>query len=119
MVHVEDVCDAAIAVVTHEELSGRVYLVTDGQAYAPPAIQAAMCAALGRPLPRLVLSPWMLRLAAAAADYGVVIGTDPWVVDVAGTEAKRAAFRTARGDSDLADVAWTDAPGGGKAVPES
>ena len=77
MVHVQDVCNAAIAAIANTALTGRVYLIADGEAYSLPRLQAAMCAALGRPLPRIALSHWMLRLAAAGGDLLGTLGRRP------------------------------------------
>jgi len=49
-----------------------------------------------------------LSSAKAAADYGVVIDTDTWSVDVAGTERRRADLRRRRGWTEVPKVQWHD-----------
>ena len=49
-----------------------------------------------------------LSSAKAAADYGVVIDTDTWIVDVAGTERRRADLRRRRGWTEVPKVQWHD-----------
>jgi len=61
-----------------------------------------------------VLSP-----AKAAADYGVVIDTAAWTVDIAATRARRAAIAAARAWRSVPKVQRTDPPspgGGGSAA---
>jgi N-methylhydantoinase B len=52
----------------------------------------------------------LLSVARAAADYGVVVDTGRWRVDVAATEACRARIRTARGWRETPAVQWREPP---------
>ena len=67
MVHVEDVCTAALLAAEHPRAAGRVYNVTDGAVHTLREIVTAMCLALGRRPPRL-----RLPIAAARTAAGIV-----------------------------------------------
>jgi nucleoside-diphosphate-sugar epimerase len=68
LVHVDDVCSAAVAAATRDGAGGRVYLLTDGHSYSTRGIQELMYAACGRRRPRAVVPLALLRLGAAAGD---------------------------------------------------
>ena len=52
----------------------------------------------------------MISLAAAKAEYGVVIDASAWQVDAAATQRLRAEIRAARGWTEVPKVLWQDAP---------
>ena len=59
LISVTDLCRAALLVAAGKQASGNIYTVTDGEAYTPSRIEAAVYAALGRkkpnwPTPRVV-----------------------------------------------------------------
>jgi UDP-glucose 4-epimerase len=61
IVHVSDVCSAAIAAAEEPKTDGLIYNVTDGAIHTLKEIIAAMCDALGRSYPRLKLPAGMTR----------------------------------------------------------
>lgn len=69
-VHVEDAIDAAFLVARETRASGRTYCATDGQAYSTAWIYERTLEALGRPLPRWRVPPWLLRAGADAGSLG-------------------------------------------------
>jgi N-methylhydantoinase B len=50
----------------------------------------------------------LISLAAAANDYGVVVDTHHWKIDVAATQRLRAEIRAARGWSEVPKVLWEE-----------
>lgn len=73
MVHVEDLVQACILVAGRPEVSGKTYIVTDGQEYATNDIMAWIFEALGRkPVARIPFS-W-IRSAAALGDMLAAFG---------------------------------------------
>jgi UDP-glucose 4-epimerase len=65
-----DAADAAIAAV-HPDAAGRIFNVSDGQFHQMRDIEGAICAALGRRLPRLRLPAVPVRVAASVVDAAV------------------------------------------------
>lgn len=68
MVWVEDVVQAALLAASRPEANGKTYLVTDGQVYSTRRIQAAIYAALDRPLPRMAVPLGLLQAFARIGD---------------------------------------------------
>jgi len=68
MVDVRDVVQAAILAATNPSATGKIYIVTDGQAYTTRQIYEWICAVLGRPVPRWVIPLVLLRFAAYIGD---------------------------------------------------
>ena len=68
MVDVRDVVQAAILAATNSVATGKMYIVTDGQAYSTGQIYVWIRAALGRPIPRWVIPLSVLRFAAHIGD---------------------------------------------------
>lgn len=66
LVSVKDLCRAAIAAARGRQASGKIYLISDGEAYTPNRIEAATYAALGRKSPAWH-SPRVIFYAAAVA----------------------------------------------------
>lgn len=69
LIHVDDVCDAAIAASAAEVCRGKVYLLTDGERYSSRDIQLLMLDAVGRNRPILRIPAWGLTAAARAGDW--------------------------------------------------
>lgn len=57
LVFVDDVARAAILAADHPRAAARTFNVTDGTVHTLAEIVVAMCAALGRPVPRMGVSP--------------------------------------------------------------
>lgn len=55
LVHVDDVVQALLLAAWHPQAVGRTYFISDGQRYSGREIYAAICSALGRPLPNWAL----------------------------------------------------------------
>lgn len=70
LVHIRDVCQAALLAAEHPDAVGRVYNVTDGQVHTLLEVIAAMCAALGKKPPRLRLSVAFVRPAFGLLEDG-------------------------------------------------
>lgn len=68
MVHVDDVVQALLLAAQRPEAVGRTYIVTDGQTYSTRQIYAAICDALGRPVPRWSVPMPILRFGARVGD---------------------------------------------------
>ena len=68
MVDVRDVVRAALLVAGSPAAAGKMYLVTDGQAYSTRQIYEWICAALHRSVPRWVIPLFLLRFAAHVGD---------------------------------------------------
>ncbi len=71
MVHVDDVAGAVVSAAEHPEAAGRIFLLTDGEAYSTRRIYEAMCHSVGRPVPRWAVP---MPLLGAAAKVGDVVG---------------------------------------------
>ena len=61
LVHVQDVCSAAILAATHPAAPGNIYNVTDGSVHSLEQIVQAMCITLNRNPPRLRLPANVVR----------------------------------------------------------
>ena len=68
VVHVDDVCAAALLAGSHPDALGRVYNVTDGAVHPVRDIVLAICAAIGRHPPRLQFPVGPVRTAAWLVD---------------------------------------------------
>ncbi len=68
LVDVRDLVAALRLVMARPEADGRVYHVTDGECYSTRRLHEALCRACGRPLPRLTVPLWALRLGARLGD---------------------------------------------------
>jgi UDP-glucose 4-epimerase len=68
VVHLEDVCAAAMLVAEHPGAAGQTFNVTDGQLHTLAEIVESMCVALGRRPPRLRLPLGPTRLAAGIVE---------------------------------------------------
>jgi nucleoside-diphosphate-sugar epimerase len=68
LVHVDDVCAAALLVASHRDALGRVYNVTDGAIHSVREIVLAICAAIDRHPPRFRLPVGPVRAAAWLVD---------------------------------------------------
>ena len=68
LVHVEDVCAAAILAAEHPRAAGRVFNVTDGSIHTLRKIVEAMCLALDRKPPRLRLPVGPVRVTAGLVE---------------------------------------------------
>lgn len=66
----EDLARAAWLAAVRPDAAGRVFNVTDGETHTVREILEAMCAALGRPAPRVSLPAGPARLAARLVDRG-------------------------------------------------
>jgi UDP-glucose 4-epimerase len=62
LVHLQDVCDAAILVAEHPKALGHIYNVTDGRIHTLKEVIAAICGALGKEAPRFSLPVGVTRL---------------------------------------------------------
>lgn len=75
MVHVDDVIQGLLLAAERPEARGNVYIITDGRVYSTRQIYTAICAALGRPVPKWVVPVSVLNIAARAGDIvGRVMG---------------------------------------------
>ncbi len=68
MVDVRDVVQAALLAATNPLAAGKIYIVTDDQAYSTRQIYKWICQELKRPLPRWTIPLFLLRFAARAGD---------------------------------------------------
>ncbi len=68
LVHVEDVCAAAVLAAEHPRAASRVFNVTDGSVHTLRQIVAAMCLAVDRKPPRLSLPVGPVRMAAGLVE---------------------------------------------------
>jgi UDP-glucose 4-epimerase len=73
LVHVEDVCHAAILAANHEAAADHIYNVTDGDVHTLREIVEAMCLAMNRNPPRLHLPVGPVRLAAGLVENALRI----------------------------------------------
>jgi nucleoside-diphosphate-sugar epimerase len=67
-VHVDDVIAALRLVSTEPRAAGKLYLVTDGDAYSTRWLYEQTCQALGRATPKWTTPIWVLRGVARLAD---------------------------------------------------
>lgn len=68
LVHVDDVVQALQLAADNPAAQGKTYIVTDGCAYSTHQIYAAICASLGRPVPRWTMPVALLRAVAKLGD---------------------------------------------------
>jgi len=68
LVHVRDVCAAAVLAAERPEATGKIYNVTDGTVHTLREIVETICGALGRKPPRLRIPAAAASWAAALAD---------------------------------------------------
>lgn len=68
LVHVEDVVQALFLAAAHPQAVGRTYFINDGQCYSGREIYAAICQALGRPVPHWAVPASILWGAAYLLD---------------------------------------------------
>lgn len=68
MVDVRDVIQAAMLAVTNPAAAGKIYIVTDGQAYSTRRLYVWMCEALCRPIPSWSIPLSVMRIAARIGD---------------------------------------------------
>lgn len=71
LVHVEDVCHAAILAAEHSAAVGQTYNVTDGQVHTLFEIIEAMSKAASKPVPRIHLPKGPVRLMAGFIEDGL------------------------------------------------
>jgi nucleoside-diphosphate-sugar epimerase len=76
LLHVDDLCAAALAAARCDRARGRVYLLTDGQTYSTRRIQELMYAACGRRRPRAEVPLAVLRLGAMMGDLVHRLGAE-------------------------------------------
>lgn len=81
MVHVDDVAAAAMLAAVSPQAQGRVFILTDGQAYSSRRIYVAMCCALGREPPPWHVPAAVLRAAAVTGDFARAVGIHGWPLD--------------------------------------
>lgn len=68
LVHEDDVARAVLLALTHPDAAGQTFNVTDGQVHEVREIVAAMCDALGRPVPRVRLPVALVRVGAGVLE---------------------------------------------------
>ncbi len=68
LVDVRDLAAALRLAMVRPEANGRIYHVTDGECYSTRRLHEALSQACGRPLPRLTMPLWALRLGARLGD---------------------------------------------------
>lgn len=68
MVDVRDAVEAALLVADSVAATGKIYVVTDGQAYSTRQMYEWICAEVGRPVPRWTMPISLLRIVASAGD---------------------------------------------------
>lgn len=68
LVHVDDLVSAALLAASHTHAGGRVYHVTDGEAYSTRRLYLAMCTAAGRNPATWTIPGFVLRGLALAGD---------------------------------------------------
>lgn len=68
MVDVRDVIQAAMLAVTNPAAAGKIYIVTDGQAYSTRRLYVWMCEALHRPIPSWSIPLSVMHIAARIGD---------------------------------------------------
>jgi len=75
LVHVDDLCSAAILASGDPRAAGRVYHVTDGEVYSTRRIYDALCSAVGRKQARWSMPGIVLRTLAVSGDIlGAALG---------------------------------------------
>lgn len=62
MVHVDDVCRAAILAATSPAACGKTYIVEDGHPFSTRELFEWMCEAMGKPVPGWTIPLWALRV---------------------------------------------------------
>jgi UDP-glucose 4-epimerase len=62
LVHLQDVCNAALLAAEHPEAVGHIYNVTDGRVHTLKEVIAAICNALGKQTPRFIFPVGVTRL---------------------------------------------------------
>lgn len=79
LVHETDVARAVLLALTHPDAAGQTFNVTDGQVHEVRQIVAAMCEALGRPVPRLRVPVPVARAGAGVVErlWGLTGRTAP------------------------------------------
>ncbi|MCR4332597.1 MAG: NAD-dependent epimerase/dehydratase family protein [Sulfuricaulis sp.] len=68
MVDVRDVVEAALLAADNPAATGKIYVVTDGQAYSTRQMYERICTEVGRPVPRWTIPISLLRFAAYVGD---------------------------------------------------
>jgi UDP-glucose 4-epimerase len=68
MVDVRDVVEAALLAASNPAATGKIYLVTDGQAYSTRQIYEWICAEVGRPVPHWTIPLSLIKVVAHAGD---------------------------------------------------
>jgi len=81
MVHVEDLCDLALAAVVDPVASGRRYIAADEGHHSTRELYEGLCRALGRPVPRWQVPASLLRLAGRAGDLASALLRRPLPLD--------------------------------------
>jgi len=75
MVHLDDLVEALMLAVEREEANGRVFIVTDGQAYSTRQIYDWVCETMGRKAPPWSVPPAVFYAAAKLGDaLGAAVG---------------------------------------------
>lgn len=77
LVHVKDVCEAALLAASAPQAVGALFHVTDGRIHTMSAIIDAICSAIGRPAPRAHVPVSWVRQIAAAIQIGFSIFGKP------------------------------------------
>jgi len=81
LVDVRDVVQAALLAATKPVAAGKVYIVTDGQAYSTRRMYELICASLQRPIPRWALPLSLLHAAASIGDMISYLSGKRFVID--------------------------------------
>jgi nucleoside-diphosphate-sugar epimerase len=68
MVEVRDLVAALLAAAERPQARGKTYIITDGEDYSTRRVYLALCQALGKPVPRVSVPAWSLRLAGRVGD---------------------------------------------------
>ncbi len=68
MVHLDDVCRAAILAATPAQAAGKTYIVADDEPFSTRQLYVWMSEALGKPVPGWTLPLWVLRALGWAGD---------------------------------------------------
>lgn len=77
MVSVDDLVQAALLAAQMPEANGKVYIVTDGQAYSTTRIVTAMYQALNKSMPKWALPKWFYSALAGVGDLVTVLAGRP------------------------------------------
>lgn len=81
MIHVDDVVDAALLAAVEPGAVGRVFIVTDGQAYSTRRIYDTIRRALGKPDPKVSVPLAVLRVLAVCGDAAGMLTRRRWPFD--------------------------------------